>query len=176
MTHQPAPPPASGRAFTPGPVFYSCGRCGWTGFVASRRRCLPCSAASVARWRREYPVAARELKRRMEKTEAGRARVTRHKRERRARNPETAQAAWQRRVDWLASGDVTRDQLLEIFQATHGRCTYCAQLVDTVRLNPHDPRGFDHVVPRAKGGAHTASNIVLCCGPCNERKTDGLAA
>jgi 5-methylcytosine-specific restriction endonuclease McrA len=44
-----------------------------------------------------------------------------------------------------------------------GRCVYCRA---RARL------GFDHVVPRVKGGGRTPDNLVLCCGPCNEKKAD----
>lgn len=161
---------------TPGPISYVCQRCGWSGQVNGKARCLPCAALATRKWRAENPDAARNLKRRMEKTPAGRARMVRHKRERRARNPQTTQMAWRRRIEWLASGDVTREQLAAILHAAQGRCHYCNALVRCVRLNPHDPRGFDHRVPRARGGQHTATNIVLACADCNERKSDVLAA
>lgn len=45
-------------------------------------------------------------------------------------------------------------------------CQYCG--VD-LKLNEMT---FDHVVPRAKGGATSYANIVCCCSTCNSRKAD----
>lgn len=33
-------------------------------------------------------------------------------------------------------------------------------------------REVDHVVPLAKGGNHTASNLCICCSTCNQQKGD----
>lgn len=41
-----------------------------------------------------------------------------------------------------------------------GPCAYCGGEAD----------GWDHVVPFAKGGAHTLANIIPACFPCNQRK------
>jgi 5-methylcytosine-specific restriction endonuclease McrA len=159
---------------TPGPVAYSCKRCGWMGDVNGRPRCLPCYARRTAQWRLDNPEKKRELKRRADKKlRAERPEVAAaRKRARRARNPDQCRAKWAERAAWLRSGDVTREQLRAICNATDGKCSYCGVRVAGVRVNPTDPRGFDHVVPRSKGGRHTADNLVLCCGSCNERRSD----
>jgi hypothetical protein len=42
-----------------------------------------------------------------------------------------------------------------------GRCRQCGSTTDL---------HFDHVIAWSKGGANTAANIQLLCGPCNRRK------
>lgn len=47
-------------------------------------------------------------------------------------------------------------------------CCYCGQ-----RFSPHELT-YDHVIPRAKGGATKWENIVTACVLCNARKADRL--
>lgn len=148
---------------------YSCSKCGWSGEINGRPRCLPCYARATARWRKSHPEKALAQKARYD----SRARATRrdwyNAKRRRLRKPETNTKARRIRLDWLLSGDVTREELITIYEKSEGHCTYCGRTV-RARFTPFDPRGFDHVKSRAKGGKHTASNIVVCCRPCNERK------
>ncbi len=44
------------------------------------------------------------------------------------------------------------------------RCVYCATRLDQRTAT------LDHVVPRARGGAHDPGNLVVACGPCNRLK------
>jgi 5-methylcytosine-specific restriction endonuclease McrA len=44
------------------------------------------------------------------------------------------------------------------------RCPYCSTKLSFVN------RVLDHMDPVSKGGAHSASNITVCCIPCNTRK------
>lgn len=44
------------------------------------------------------------------------------------------------------------------------RCVYCGRRADT----------RDHVVPRSRGGANTADNLVAACKRCNNAKGDKL--
>jgi len=46
------------------------------------------------------------------------------------------------------------------------RCQYCGEQLPASVLT------FDHVLPRAQGGRTTWTNIVTCCGPCNQEKGD----
>ncbi len=78
--------------------------------------------------------------------------------------------ARERRLSWYAAGDVTLEQLHEIYIRDGGRCVYCKAIVVGPRFAPGDPHGFDHLIPRNNGGAHTASNIVTSCGSCNQKK------
>ena len=45
------------------------------------------------------------------------------------------------------------------------QCRYCGADVDS---SAH----IDHVVPRAHGGSREATNLVLACPTCNERKSN----
>lgn len=50
------------------------------------------------------------------------------------------------------------------------KCFYCG-----VKCFRHfeEPRGnADHVIPLARGGADSLSNLVIACRACNERKAD----
>lgn len=63
-------------------------------------------------------------------------------------------------------GTVTADSWYEI-QKKHGfKCHYCQTDKKTLTL--------DHVIPLARGGKHTISNIVPCCPSCNSSKNDKL--
>jgi len=51
-----------------------------------------------------------------------------------------------------------------VYARDRGKCQYCAQ-----KLNRQEAT-FDHVVPRAQGGATGWDNVVIACVPCNQRK------
>lgn len=153
---------------------FNCGRCGWQGEVtAKQKRCLACARRQIAAWRAAHPERARKhLHERNRRFRVDRREACNAKRRRqRARNLETGRNARLRRMEWLRAGDVTREQLIEIFEQAKGKCHYCQTQV-TPRFSPLHPRGYDHVKPRAKDGRHTASNIVVCCRRCNELKAD----
>jgi|SRR5262245_28262130 len=61
--------------------------------------------------------------------------------------------------------DLTDEQWQEIKAAYDSRCVYCHKKMQ--RLTK------DHIIPLAKGGSHTASNIVPACKSCNSRKSAG---
>lgn len=153
---------------------YSCTTCGCaftTWRATSTRRCREClrvaSRASAKRnivkrratakaWRLANPDKCRQ-----------------HTKERRERNPRTFSASWQRRRVWLSTGDVTFRQLQEMYIASGGRCHWCKQIIDTnPSFRPKDACGFDHVIPRSKGGLHTIGNMVVSCLRCNSTRSD----
>jgi 5-methylcytosine-specific restriction endonuclease McrA len=70
-------------------------------------------------------------------------------------------AASAARVEAYARGDLTAAQWAEIQAAHDHRCAYCHGAY---------PLTLDHIVPIAKGGTHTASNILPACTPCNSQK------
>lgn len=45
-----------------------------------------------------------------------------------------------------------------------GRCKYCNRSLELQAAT------FDHVVPKALGGANRVSNLVLACVECNRKK------
>jgi len=121
--------------------------------------------------------------------EANREKIRRQSRERRAENPEKFRARDRARSlvkhrAWRAksreqvrafvrarsalrrgapSSDLTAAQWLEIQAHFHHCCAYCGK-----RAKGHLTQ--DHITPLAKGGAHTASNVVPACRSCNSRK------
>ena len=62
-------------------------------------------------------------------------------------------------------GHIPDDLKQFIWQRDGARCRQCGA---TAELQ------FDHIIPVAKGGATTAENLQILCGPCNRRKSDGL--
>lgn len=62
-------------------------------------------------------------------------------------------------------GQIPDDLKQFIWQRDGGRCVHCGAIVELQ---------FDHIIPVAKGGATTAENLQVLCGPCNRKKSDGL--
>ncbi|WP_029007849.1 HNH endonuclease [Azospirillum halopraeferens] len=62
---------------------------------------------------------------------------------------------------------VSRDDALLMDVAQGGRCFYCGESVGAKAT-------FDHLIPRAYGGADEPANVVLAHGRCNRRKGDRL--
>jgi 5-methylcytosine-specific restriction endonuclease McrA len=60
------------------------------------------------------------------------------------------------------TADFTHAQWLALVATYKGCCAYCGKQPERLTM--------DHVIPLAKGGAHTASNIVPACGHCNYTK------
>lgn len=152
-------------------MLFHCATCGWSGQATRRGKCLACDARRAKEWRAAHPDQAKQHRRkwRERRIEREPAYWANKARRRRGRNWQTAKRAWQRRADWLAAGDVTRQQLREVYARDGGRCVYCRTPVKAA-FNPKRPRGFDHVRPRIAGGKHTAGNLVVACRYCNERK------
>lgn len=93
----------------------------------------------------------------------------RQEREARKRNPEKARAKGRHdeakrraRLAQAEINDLTRSQWEEIKCAYGHRCVYCGE--KPLRLT------MDHITPLARGGNHTASNIVPACKSCNSSK------
>ncbi len=59
---------------------------------------------------------------------------------------------------------LTKEEWDNILAYYRNRCAYCGE--DMVRIT------MDHIVPVSKGGAHSASNVVPSCTPCNSSKRD----
>jgi 5-methylcytosine-specific restriction endonuclease McrA len=62
----------------------------------------------------------------------------------------------------VAINDLTDDQWAWLIEAYDHRCAYCGHEVEA--LTP------DHILPMARGGNNTLSNIVPACLGCNTRK------
>lgn len=108
--------------------------------------------AGNRRWYAEHADQVREYRRRYRVANRDKIRALNNRRK-----------ATQRGVE---VNDLTAEQWTDIKAAFDQRCAYCGK---RRRLT------MDHVVPLAKGGHHTAANIVPACQPCNSRKNAGPA-
>lgn len=62
-------------------------------------------------------------------------------------------------------GAIPDDLKQYVWQRDGGRCRQCG--------NQHELQ-YDHIIPVSMGGATTAENLQILCGPCNRRKGAGL--
>lgn len=62
-------------------------------------------------------------------------------------------------------GAIPDDLKQYVWQRDGGRCRNCGN---------HHELQYDHVIPLSMGGATTAENLQILCGPCNRRKSAGL--
>lgn len=85
--------------------------------------------------------------------------------EARERLAESRKHSYHRRRARLAANgvsDLSRDEWDSIKRAWDWRCAYCGAQPERLTL--------DHLLPVARGGAHTASNVVPACKSCNSSK------
>ncbi|MGH3220000.1 MAG: HNH endonuclease [Streptosporangiaceae bacterium] len=62
-------------------------------------------------------------------------------------------------------GAIPDDLKQYVWQRDGGRCRHCG--------NQHELQ-YDHIIPVVMGGATSAENLQILCGPCNRRKSAGL--
>lgn len=155
-------------------MFYKCSKCGWSKVLVEQEKnyhCRPCLAKAQKRWRKKHPEKARENRRKWSKWFRTTQRDRYNALQRRVKKPHLQAIAQKKRAMWLASGDVTRNQLIEIYESQNGKCQICGTHVGKPCFTPTRPRGFDHIIPRVRNGRHTAINIQVCCRDCNSRKS-----
>jgi 5-methylcytosine-specific restriction endonuclease McrA len=157
-----------------------------------RGYCKTCSAAYRRKWMRENPERGQALRARTytkhrdkrvahhrEYNNQNRERINAESRRRAQENPELIRARgaaykaanpakyseYEARRRWrkanLAVGEVDYDAILERDGLV---CHICGQPV------PQGEHQFDHVIPLAKGGEHSAENIKIAHGLCNRKK------
>lgn len=61
-----------------------------------------------------------------------------------------------------SGGRCTKSDIEKMEAAQKGRCWWCQK--------PYGRFHVDHRIPLAKGGTSNPNNLVLSCGPCNQRK------
>lgn len=154
------------------PAPYTCPRCGWSG-QAKNYMCPECNKERAGHRfrvkREEYQETMRQYYVKNKDAIVKRVRAREHA----IYLTDEYKAMKKAKRDWLKAGDVTWQQLREVYLRDGGACVYCGAPV-SVRTRPAGPVGFDHVVPFSKGGHNTASNLVTCCQPCNSRKSASL--
>jgi 5-methylcytosine-specific restriction endonuclease McrA len=135
------------RLETAGPRIIRCVSCGsevQTDQQGPRRFCFSCSAHRRMQRRRS-------AKRRTRKDQ---------NRRRRAR---------------LRGARVERFATISIFERDNYRCGICGAATNRAATVPHpDAPTLDHIVPLAKGGAHSRANVQCACFRCNTRKSDRI--
>jgi 5-methylcytosine-specific restriction endonuclease McrA len=60
---------------------------------------------------------------------------------------------------------IPRDVRQRVWQRYGGQCAECGAT---------DYLEFDHIIPVAKGGSNTDSNVQLLCRRCNLKKSDAI--
>jgi 5-methylcytosine-specific restriction endonuclease McrA len=155
---------------TPKP--FTCSRCGWSGQIRNYL-CPECNKERGGQRIRVQREAVREHNRQYyeQNKDAIVKRVRRY--EQTACQTDEYKALKKAKRDWKKAGDVTWQELREIYLRDGGACVYCGTPVSVV-TRPASAVGFDHVIPYSKGGQHTADNLVTCCVPCNSRKHNSL--
>jgi|GEM_PF-2226061 len=77
-----------------------------------------------------------------------------------------------KRMEWLIKGDVTRQQLIDLFELHNDSCHYCGKRIRKPNFSPLYLVGFDHKTPMSRRGRHTIKNIVPSCINCNSSKNN----
>ena len=91
--------------------------------------------------------------------------VTRAQRDRQRVERAQAMVAMGTMPHQAVRGAIPDDVKQLVFQRDGGRCRQCGSQQELQ---------FDHVIPVVMGGASTAENLQVLCGPCNRRKGAGL--
>ncbi len=129
------------------------------------------AAKSSREWRQD--PAAREKRREWYRSWANRNRDKLRAKdlEWQRNNPDKAKARNDRRRARQMQApvsDFTAQDWRELLEEFNGMCAYCG--ISGVSLER------EHVIPLARGGAHTKANIVPACPPCNRRKATQTGA
>ncbi|MEU2357758.1 HNH endonuclease signature motif containing protein [Streptomyces misionensis] len=91
--------------------------------------------------------------------------ITRQQRERQRIDRARAMVAMGEEPRTAARRHISDDVKQLVWQRDRGRCRRCGAVTELQ---------YDHIIPVAMGGASTAENLQILCGPCNRRKAAGL--
>lgn len=78
----------------------------------------------------------------------------------------------------VASGTAVQFDPMDVFERDGWRCYICRQPTPKELRGTYGPSApeLDHVVPLAKGGAHSLANVACACRRCNSLKGAGVSA
>jgi len=81
------------------------------------------------------------------------------------------------RYEMVRRNTTQQDRHRARHRATRSACAICGEAIDYTLQWP-DPRSFvvDHIIPIAKGGAHTFDNTQPAHADCNSKKRARLVA
>lgn len=100
----------------------------------------------------------------MKHKNANREKINKAHAERAKKNPEKHRAKQARRRARLLSIGIEKFTVQQVLDKTNSFCGYCGKLLTIKTFH------MDHMVPVCRGGAHTLSNMIASCSPCNLRK------
>jgi hypothetical protein len=86
--------------------------------------------------------------------------------ERRLKDDESYKQRRRQREVAQSDGTLTVPAMRKLFSVAK-TCPMCGN-----RFSKDKPKSLDHVVPLAKGGPHSLSNVSVVCRPCNILKSD----
>lgn len=196
---------ATEQRYPPGETHRACTKCALTKPLEDYTRhrtapngrawqCKACMYPAHRQWSSENLEAGRKYKARRRAANPDRARASDRLRDREKKRAKDARYVERHRVELYArrmqayyenpepwrlrreyrrarlagvDADLTREQWAQIKAMFNFQCAYCGVCPEVLTQ--------DHVIPLARGGAHTFSNVVPACKSCNSRKQDGPA-
>lgn len=126
----------------------------------------PEDAARRAKYREDHKEEALEAHRRWRATPEGRAKHAAHGAAWRKRNPEKSRALVHRRRARLKEAFVEDVSEFRLWLKATGRCALCGEPLALADVS------VDHIIPLAKGGAHSHANTQATHLVCNAQKGD----
>lgn len=154
-----------------GLITFRCATCGWESTKEKAKECNPCrNAAARKKWNDDIEENREACRLKMRMVYAKNPEKYRERsRQGIKKYAEAIKARKKIRYEWIQAGDVTKDQLIELYRTSGEKCYRCGVEVRPV-FQPKSPCGFDHLISRTNGGRHTISNLAVCCRSCNVRK------
>ncbi len=143
-------------------------KCNVCGASYTEKRCQACMRRYRKAYKDKYPARIRANTRKWRKNNLEKVREGDRRRQRR-RNRRQVEKNTIRR-EWLKAGDLTRGQLIDVFEQHNEQCHYCEERILRPCFSPDKLNGFDHKTPHSRGGVNTISNIIPCCNQCNMQK------